>query len=96
MLLSAEDPHNMRQSVSSLPAVLPGRRALRPALLALSLAAACTAHAQSAPDGGARARSATDLDAIKVTAERTHTDTGALGDRPVRDTPFAIAVVGTI
>jgi iron complex outermembrane receptor protein len=65
--------------------VLP-RRALRPALLALSLSLACTAHAQS--------RSATELDAVKVTAERTHTDTGALGDRPVRDTPFAISVIG--
>jgi iron complex outermembrane receptor protein len=79
VLLSAEDPHSMPASVFPRPA-------LRPALLALSLSLACAAHAQS--------RSATELDAVKVTAERTHTETGALGDRPVRDTPFAISVIG--
>jgi len=68
--------------VSTLP-----RRALRPALLALSLSLACAAHAQST-------RAATELDAIRVTGERTHADTGALGDRAIRDTPFAISVVG--
>jgi len=76
--------------VSTLP-----RRALRPALLALSLSLACAAHAQSTADGSAtRTRAATELDAIRVTGERTHADTGALGDRAIRDTPFAISVVG--
>ena len=42
MLPPGEAPHNMHQCVSSLPAGVPGRRALRPALLALCLAAACT------------------------------------------------------
>jgi len=60
------------------------RRPSRPILLALALSAACTAHAQTA----------TDLDAIKVTAERTHASTGALGERVLRDTPFAITAVG--
>lgn len=58
----------------------------RLATLAVALSLACAAHAQSTPDGAVRARSATDLDAVKVIAERTHTDTGALGDRAVRDT----------
>jgi hypothetical protein len=77
-----------------MPARVRPRRALRPALLAVSLSLACVAHAQSGTDAPARARSATELDAVKVIAERTHTDTGALGDRAVRDTPFAISVVG--
>ncbi|PSD22216.1 TonB-dependent siderophore receptor, partial [Stenotrophomonas maltophilia] len=66
----------------------------RPALLAVSLSLACAAHAQSVPERTNRNRSATDLDAVKVTAERTHADTGALGDRVLRDTPFAITAVG--
>ncbi|MCU1037373.1 TonB-dependent receptor [Stenotrophomonas maltophilia] len=66
----------------------------RPALLAVSLSLACAAHAQSVPERTHRNRSATDLDAVKVTAERTHADTGALGDRVLRDTPFAITAVG--
>ena len=66
----------------------------RLATWAVALSLACAAQAQAAPDAGARARSATDLDAIPVTAERTHTDTGALGDRAVRDSPFASSVVG--
>lgn len=66
----------------------------RPALLAVSLSVACAAQAQSAPERNARGRSATELDAVKVTAERTHADTGALGDRALRDTPFAITAVG--
>jgi len=65
-------------------------RSPRLALLAVALSAACAAHAE-APAGS---RSATDLDAVKVTAERTHTEAGALGDRALRDTPFAITAVG--
>uniref|UniRef100_UPI002B1E68DD Plug domain-containing protein n=1 Tax=Stenotrophomonas maltophilia TaxID=40324 RepID=UPI002B1E68DD len=65
-------------------------RSLRQALLAIALSAACAAHAE-AP---AVSRNATDLYAVKVTAERTHTDAGALGDRALRDTPFAITAVG--
>ncbi|WP_158003712.1 TonB-dependent siderophore receptor, partial [Stenotrophomonas geniculata] len=68
-----------------LPSRLP-----RLALLASALSAACAAHAE-AP---AVSRNAIDLDAVKVTAERTHTDAGALGDRALRDTPFAITAVG--
>ncbi len=82
VLLSAEDPDIMQSAAL-----------LRPTLLALSLSLACVAQAQTAPDGTTRTRSATDLDAITVTGERAHTDTGALGDRAVRDTPFAISVV---
>ncbi|KAF1015104.1 MAG: Ferrichrome receptor FcuA [Stenotrophomonas maltophilia] len=68
----------------------------RLATLAIALSLACAAHAQSAPDGGSRTgRSATDLDAIKVTAERAHAETGALGERALRDTPFAITAVGS-
>ncbi len=65
-------------------------RSPRLAVLAVALSAACTAHAE-APAGS---RSATDLDAVKVIAERTHTEAGALGDRALRDTPFAITAVG--
>lgn len=68
-----------------LPSRLP-----RLALLASALSSACAAHAE-AP---AVSRSPTDLDAVKVTAERAHTDAGALGDRAARDTPFAITAVG--
>ena len=55
-------------------------RSPRLAVLAVALSAACTAHAE-APAGS---RSATDLDAVKVIAERTHTEAGALGDRALR------------
>lgn len=63
---------------------MPLSRFPRRALLAAALSCACTVHAQSA----------TDLDAVKVTAERTHASTGALGDRSLHDTPFAITAVG--
>ncbi len=62
----------------------------RVALLAAALSLACTAQAQSTPTP----RSATDLDAVEVTGERVHAETGALGDRALRDTPFAITAVG--
>ena len=65
-------------------------RSPRLAMLAIALSAACAAHAEAPAD----TRSATDLDAIKVTGERTHTEAGALGDRALRDTPFAITAVG--
>jgi len=65
-------------------------RSPRLAVLAMALSAACAAHAGAPAD----THSATDLDAIKVTAERTHTEAGALGDRALRDTPFAITAVG--
>lgn len=85
----ADGPVLSAKEKTMLSAPLP-----RLAALAVALSAACAAHAQSTPDSAPRVRSATDLDAIRVTAERTHTATGALGDRPVRDTPFAISVVG--
>ncbi|MEN5427977.1 TonB-dependent receptor [Stenotrophomonas pennii] len=63
---------------------MPLSRFPRRALLAAALPCAFTVHAQSA----------TELDAVKVTAERTHASTGALGDRSLHDTPFAITAVG--
>ena len=76
-----------RPSRTTIDAAFPSPRL---ALLASALSAACAAHAE-AP---AVSRKATDLDAVNVTAERPHTDAGALGDRALRDTPFAITAVG--
>ncbi len=63
---------------------MPFSRIPRPALLSVALCFACAAHAQSA----------TELDAVSVTAQRTHTATGALGDRALHDTTFAITAIG--
>ncbi|HBK47726.1 MAG TPA: TonB-dependent siderophore receptor [Xanthomonadaceae bacterium] len=59
-------------------------------LLCSAVLLASSAHAE---DGGDAARQATELDAVRVHADRVHANGGALGDRSVRDTPFAIQVL---
>lgn len=79
----------------SCPAFASAHRPARPffvcTLLALSITAICSAQAQTTgPDDIDKA---TELDAINVTGERVHANSGALGNRSVRDTPFAIQVI---
>ena len=65
----------------------------RPSLLPLALAAALCApvHAAAAEtDADPAERKATELDAVRVNAERAEAPAGALGERPARDTPFSI------
>ncbi|MFT4197262.1 MAG: hypothetical protein QM601_05020 [Pseudoxanthomonas sp.] len=79
----------------------PGRNSFAPGSLALAIgllltAGVLTAKAEeedaSASTSG-ESRRAIDLDAVKVRAERIRNRNGALGDRPVLDTPFSISTV---
>ncbi|MFC3658183.1 TonB-dependent receptor plug domain-containing protein [Xanthomonas hyacinthi] len=70
---------------------MPATRRQRPSLLPLALAATLCAPAHAAePAAAAAERKTTDLDAIRVSAERVDVPAGALGERPARDTPFSI------
>ncbi|MET1083181.1 MAG: TonB-dependent receptor plug domain-containing protein, partial [Burkholderiales bacterium] len=60
--------------------------------VALALSTSLAAHAQSSPPSGEE----TPLPEVRVTADsgpNTSASTGALGDKPVLDTPFSIDVV---
>lgn len=74
-----------------MPIRLP-RHSLLP--LALATALCAPAHAAAAAtDADPAERKATELDAIRVSAERADAPAGALGERPARDTPFSITRV---
>ncbi|QNH22989.1 siderophore receptor [Xanthomonas sp. GW] len=72
--------------------VLPCRfhRGVRLAALAAALLLACNAYAE---DTETETDQATELDAVSVTAARVHANAGALGERNIQDTPFAIQVL---
>jgi iron complex outermembrane recepter protein len=72
------------------------RASPRCAVLAFAIAAAVplSVHATEAAEAedaaDASTKQATDLDAVQVSATTPDAATGALGDRPLRDTPFSI------
>lgn len=66
------------------------RRMPRAALLAAALLPLLAQAQPATPD---RSDDATDLDAIRVTAERDRSSAGALGERAIVDTPFSITRV---
>lgn len=70
-------------------------RGFRLALLPIALLTGFTAYAATdeTKTGSPDNARTTELDAIEVTGERLRTAAGALGDRPVLDTPFAIQVL---
>ncbi|MDL5367582.1 TonB-dependent receptor [Xanthomonas sp. NCPPB 2654] len=63
---------------------------MRLATLAAALLLACNAYAE---DTDPETDQATELDAVSVTAARVHANAGALGERNIQDTPFAIQVL---
>jgi iron complex outermembrane receptor protein len=67
-------------------------RAFPRALLALSIVTAFGAHAEDTDADGKK--KATELDGVTVTGVAIENGTGALGNRSVHDTPYAISVVG--
>ncbi|WDS37970.1 TonB-dependent receptor [Pseudoxanthomonas sp.] len=82
----------------SIHATSPGTRvAVRTQMLRRCLLAAAiltSFHAYAADDEADGKKKATELDGVTVTGVAIENGTGALGDRSVHDTPYAISVVG--